>query len=61
LPASFVPQTDVAFLPGGTTPAFVNVSHPLWIQTAARVQSFSHEIDAAELEVPPDCYKAILQ
>ena len=52
---NFALETDVAFLPDGITPAFVNVTHPLWIQTAAVVQHFTHVVNAADLEVPPQC------
>ena len=54
---AFALTTDVAFLPDGQTPAFVNVSHPLWVQTAARVDAFTRMVDPHAWDVPDKCPK----
>lgn len=36
-------------------PVFVNVSHPLWMQTAAYIQGFKQEIDFHVFDVPDIC------
>ena len=47
---------DLAFDADGK-PAFVNVSHPLWISTAARVDDFSNVVPADAFDVPKNCFK----
>ena len=49
-------STDLAFDLDGT-PRFVNVSHPLWVQTAARIDGFVREAPDSVFEVPHECFK----
>lgn len=51
----FTLATSVAFLPDGVTPAFVNVSHPLWVQTAASVVDFNTVVSEDVFLVPKGC------
>lgn len=51
----FALGTNVAFFPDGITPAFVNVSHPLWVQTAASFEDFTTDVDNAEFGIPDNC------
>jgi len=37
-------------------PVFVNVSHPLWLQTAARIDNFSRVIDDSVFTIPSSCF-----
>eukprot|EP00466_Bigelowiella_natans_P009725 jgi/Bigna1/137783/aug1.41_g12491 len=39
------------------SPVFVNVSHPMWVQTSAKINGFSHMIDESQLEVPSQCFQ----
>ena len=48
-------STGLAFTLDGT-PRFVNVSHPLWIQTAARVDGFERSVPDDAFDVPPSCF-----
>ena len=50
-------EYDLAF-DGDGRPAFVNVSHPLWISTAARVDGFSTDVDAWAFDIPETCQNA---
>jgi len=40
------------------TPVFVNVSHPLWTQTQARIDNFSSQIDFHDFDIPDICFKS---
>lgn len=46
---------DLAFDDKGR-PAFINVTHPLWISTAARVDGFSNTIPPDAFDIPKSCY-----
>lgn len=48
-------KTVVAFLKDGSTPAFVNVSHPLWVQTAAAVSDYTTDVPSNEFDIPDKC------
>jgi len=49
-------QTSIAYSSlDYRTPLFVNVSHPLWLQTAARIDNFTHVINSSDFAIPPSC------
>jgi len=50
--------TSIAYTRDSLVPVFVNVSHPLWIQTAAHIQGFKKEIDFRVFDVPRSCYRS---
>ena len=52
---NFALQTTVAFLPDGRTPAFVNVTHPLWIQTSATITNFKSAVPSDSFDIPAVC------
>ena len=52
--ASYALTTDLAFRLDGT-PALVNVSHPLWVQTAARVEGFVPHAPDSAFAIPSSC------
>ena len=57
---SFDLETSVAYTTtasGAMVPAFVNVSHPLWVQTAARIDHFTNQVDPTAWDVPQACYR----
>jgi len=54
---SFDLETTIAYSRDGTTPLFVNVSHPLWVQTAARIDGFTNDIDKSHFDIPQGCFK----
>jgi len=39
------------------TPIFVNVTHPLWYQTEARLDRFSRSIDVSDFDIPGACFR----
>jgi len=41
-----------------SVPVFVNVSHPLWLQTAARIDHFTHNVDDGSFVIPPSCFQS---
>ena len=47
---------DLAFDDDGH-PAFVNISHPLWISTAARVDGFTRDVAGDAFDIPRGCFK----
>jgi hypothetical protein len=50
-------HTSIAYLADDPTiPVFVNVTHPLWIQTAARIDHFSRNISARAFDIPHSCF-----
>lgn len=54
-------STSIAYSTDGeSTPLFVNVTHPLWVQTEARIDKFSHTIDDRVFDIPEGCYKSML-
>lgn len=54
--SAFDLETTVAYNADGK-PLFVNVSHPLWVQTAARIDHFTNDIDQNEFTIPDECFK----
>jgi NAD(P)H dehydrogenase (quinone) len=38
-------------------PVFVNVSHPLWMQTSASIEDFRRDIDPQVFDIPSKCYR----
>eukprot|EP00404_Azadinium_spinosum_P000849 CAMPEP_0180415716 /NCGR_PEP_ID=MMETSP1036_2-20121128/70_1 /TAXON_ID=632150 /ORGANISM="Azadinium spinosum, Strain 3D9" /LENGTH=603 /DNA_ID=CAMNT_0022420541 /DNA_START=70 /DNA_END=1882 /DNA_ORIENTATION=- len=55
---TFPLQTSIAYAAAdATTPLFVNVSHPLWVQTAARIDNFSRSIPPGIFDIPQGCFK----
>merc|ERR1712187_1062376 len=56
--AQFALNTSIAYSAAdGVTPAFVNITHPLWTQTAARIDNFSRHIDPHAFDIPTGCFK----
>ena len=41
------------------TPLLVNVSHPLWTQSAARVEYFTRHVPDETFAIPRSCFKAL--
>jgi NAD(P)H dehydrogenase (quinone) len=60
--SNFNLKTSIAYstssLDGSLIPRFVNVSHPLWTQTAARIDNFSRSIDVDVFAIPKECFRA---
>ena len=54
---SFDLETSIAYSINEKTPLFVNVSHPLWVQTAARLDGFTNDIDPSHFDIPQSCFK----
>jgi len=55
---SYALSTSVAYGAADlSTPMFVNVTHPLWTQTQATIDYFSHEIDEHDFDIPDACYR----
>ena len=52
----FALTTDLAFRKDGS-PAYVNVSHPLWVQTAARVDGYERSVPQGAFDIPSECFK----
>lgn len=53
---SFDLETAIAYdARDGTTPVFVNISHPLWVSTSARIDDFTRNVDMRLLDVPDNC------
>jgi NAD(P)H dehydrogenase (quinone) len=49
-------QTSIAYSSvDHSTPLFVNVSHPLWLQSAARIDNFTRRINNSDFAIPPSC------
>jgi len=49
-------QTSIAYSSvDHSTPLFVNVSHPLWLQTAARIDNFTNSINGSDFAIPTSC------
>jgi len=57
---SFDLETSIAYSIDEKTPLFVNVSHPLWVQTAARLDGFTNDIDASHFDIPQSCFTKML-
>ena len=55
--ASFDIETTIAYDAETKVPLFVNVSHPLWVQTAARIEGFSNSINQTDFNIPGGCFK----
>jgi len=56
----FALQTRIAYsIESPSVPIFVNVSHPLWVQTSARIDSFSHVIDNDAFDIPAKCFAGL--
>lgn len=52
-------KTSIAYTgPDFTIPVFVNVSHPLWVQTQAHIQNFSHNVVSSSFEIPSKCFRS---
>ena len=51
----FALTTELGFRADGT-PAHVNVSHPLWVATKARIDNFVPTAPDIAFEVPPTCH-----
>ena len=51
----FALATVVGFLPDGVTPVLVNVSHPLWVQTSAKIDHFSTNVSDSDFGIPDGC------
>ena len=54
----FALTTDLGFRLDGT-PVLVNVSHPLWVQTQARVQHFQRSVPTGTFDIPPSCLRPL--
>jgi hypothetical protein len=57
--SNFALETVVAFLPDGITPVYVNVTHPLWIQTSAAIRNFSNILPDGVFDIPEACLPAL--
>jgi multimeric flavodoxin WrbA len=56
---SFNLNTTIAYLrTDGVTPVFVNVSHPLWVQTTAAIENFRRSIDPDVFDIPDSCFRS---
>ena len=52
----FALATSVAFDPDWAVPMFINVSHPLWVTTAASVEGYSTDVNVTEaFAIPLKC------
>jgi hypothetical protein len=51
----FALATTIAFSPDHKTPLFVNISHPLWIQTAATITDFTPTAPNSNFDIPASC------
>merc|ERR1711907_692016 len=49
-------RTSIAYNASGS-PRFVNISHPLWINTVTSVEKFSHLVNASTFDIPEACRK----
>jgi len=54
---SFDLETSIAYSTTDMTPMFVNVSHPLWVETSAQLDQFSNSIETADFDIPDSCFK----
>jgi len=54
--APFDLQTDVAYSAvDGVTPTWVNVSHPLWVSTSARIDDYAAAVPPHAFDIPSSC------
>jgi len=50
-------HTSIGYLAENLSiPVFVNVSHPLWQQSTARIDAFTHDIDDKVFAIPQSCF-----
>jgi len=55
---SYALSTSIAYLAADPSiPVYVNVTHPLWTQTQATVDHFTHEIDEHDFDIPDACFR----
>jgi hypothetical protein len=57
---SFALQTTIAYsAENPSVPIFVNVTHPLWVQTSARISNFSDAISDHAFDIPSKCFAGL--
>lgn len=56
--ANYALSTSLAFRSDGT-PVYVNVTHPLWVQTAAIVEHFSRAVPSDRFDIPDQCMASL--